>query len=215
MGPPVIVELINPDEPAESSKRWHLTETTIVGRGGEAEVVLAAPELSRHHLRLTPRPNGWFADDPGSRNGTHLNGAALGTEPAQLYDGDLLVLAGSVTLRFRDPMATPLAPRIGRLAGVWIDEETDAVWVDAQLVEPPLTERQFRLLLRLYRADGALISRPEAIAAAWHDSDGQGVTDGALTALIKRTRKRLAEFERGDPNIEIIRHRGIRLRIAD
>jgi hypothetical protein len=212
MGPPVLVELINPDDPAGSSKRWQITDETIVGRGGEAVIVLSLPALSRHHLQLVPRPNGWFAFDLGSRNGSHLNGDPLGQEPTQLYDGDLLVLAGSVTLRFRDPMATPLAPKIGRLVGVWIDPDTDAVWVDAQQVEPPLTDRQFRLLQRLYLADGAVVARPEAIAAAWHDSDGSGVTDEALTALIKRTRKRLAEFERGEPAIEIVRHRGIRLR---
>jgi len=117
-----------------------------------------------------------------------------------------------VTLRFRDPMSTPVVPRIGKLTGVWIDPDTEVVWVDAQPVEPPLTDRQFRLLRRLYHADGAVVSRADAIDATWPDADRSGVTDEALTALVKRTRKRLAEFERGDPTIEIVRHRGIRLR---
>lgn len=204
--------MVNPDDPGGSSKRWELTEATIVGRGGEAAIVLAVPALSRHHLQLTPRPSGWFVTDLDSRNGTHLNGLAIEAEPKQLYDGDLLVLAGSLTLRFRDPMATPMVPKIGKLTGVWIDPDTDAVWVDANLVEPPLTARQFRLLELLYNNDGAVVSRAEAIDTAWSDVAAAGVTDDALSALIKRLRKRLAEFELGEPNIEIVRHRGVRLR---
>ncbi|MEM7273248.1 MAG: FHA domain-containing protein [Actinomycetota bacterium] len=214
MNPPAVVELLNPDQPSGSAKRWDIAASTIVGRGGEAGIVLAVEALSRHHLLLEPRPNGWYAADLGSRNGTHRNGTALGSEPVQLHDGDLLVLAGSLTLRFRDPMATPLAPRIGRLHGVWIDPGGGDVWVDARRLEPALTARQYRLIERLYRADGDVVTRPDLVAAVWDDVDAEGVTDEALTALLKRTRKRLAEIETGPPAIEIIRHRGVRLRVG-
>ncbi len=163
-------------------------------------------------MQFTPHPRGWFVADLNSRNGTHLNGVAVGDEPVRLHDGDLLVLAGSLTLRFRDPMATPIAPRIGKLVGVWIDPETDSVWVDARQVEPPLSARQLRLLKLMYEADGQIVTRAEAIDAAWDDANAEGVTDDALAALIKRTRKRLADFENDEPSIEIVRNRGIRLR---
>lgn len=212
MSSPAVIEFLNPEDVTSTSHRWDVAEPTIVGRGADATIVLNVAAISRHHLQLTPQPRGWYASDLNSRNGTHLNGVAIGDEPVRLHDSDLLVLAGSVTLRFRDPMATPIAPRIGRLVGVWIDPETDAVWVDARRVEPPLSARQLRLLKLMYEADGDIVSRAEAIDAAWDDANAEGVTDDALAALIKRTRKRLADFENDEPNIEIVRNRGIRLR---
>lgn len=206
-----VLELVDPNDPAATSKRWDIRESTIIGRGGRATIVLNIPAVSRHHIELTARPHGWFIADLGSRNGTFLGGEALGSEPVQLHDGDLVVLAGSATLRFRDPLATPIAPAIGRLSGVWIDPKTDAVWVDARQVEPPLSGRQLRLLKCLFDADGAIVARLDAVDAVWDDANADGVTDDALAALLKRLKKRLADFEIGDPWIEIIRHRGIRL----
>jgi hypothetical protein len=212
MSSPAVIEFLNPEDVTSTSRRWDVGEPTIVGRGADASIVLNVAAISRHHLQLTPQPRGWYASDLNSRNGTHLNGVAIGDEPVRLHDSDILVLAGSVTLRFRDPMATPIAPRIGRLVGVWIDPETDAVWVDARRVEPPLSARQLRLLKLMYDADGNIVTRADAIDAAWDDANAEGVTDDALAALIKRTRKRLADFENDGPNIEIVRNRGIRLR---
>lgn len=207
-----VLELVDPDDPNGSSMRWDVDDVTIIGRGGEASVVLNVAAVSRHHLQLTPRPQGWFVADLDSRNGSFLDGAPLGSDPVAIHDGALLALAGALTLRFRDPLATPIAPSIGRLIGVWIDPDTAAVWVDARRVEPPLSGRQLRLLQRLYEADGEIVTRLDAIDAAWDDAHAEGVTDDALAALLKRLRKRLAEFENGDPWVEIVRHRGIRLR---
>jgi hypothetical protein len=207
-----VIEMLDPDNPAAAGRRWEIDAATVIGRGGEADIVLAVSAMSRHHVELRPEPHGWVARDLDSRNGTYLNDRPV--EPGadhRLGDGDRLVLAGSVTLRFRDPMATPEVPRIGRLTGVWIDADTGSVWVDAQPVEPPLTTRQLALLMRLYEADGAVVSRADLIAAAWPDQSADGVTDDALAALIKRLRKRLAHYEAGDPVIEILRHRGVRL----
>ena len=209
-----VLELVPADDPSTTSKRWDIDAVTIIGRGGESGVVVNVPAVSRHHVQITPRPRGWFASDLDSRNGTFLNGIMLGADPVLLHDGDQLVLAGAATLRFRDPMATPIAPSIGRLTGVWIDPDTRAVWVDARRVEPPLSARQLRLLECLDAAQGEIVTRLDAIEASWDDANAAGVTDDALAALIKRLRKRLAEFE-NDQHIEIVRHRGLRLRVVD
>ncbi len=210
-----VLELVDPNDPQGTSRRWDIDDVCIVGRGGEAAIVLDVPAVSRHHLQLVPRPQGWFVSDLDSRNGTFLDGAPLGADPVAIHDGALLAIAGSLTLRFRDPLATPIAPAIGRLIGVWIDPETAAVWVDARRVEPPLSGRQLRLLQCLYAAEGEIVTRLAAIEAAWDDANAEGVSDDALSALLKRLRKRLAEFENGDPWVEIIRHRGVRLRNVD
>lgn len=215
MGNPVYLELIAESGTADpSAHRWDFAEESVIGRSAEADVVINVQEISREHLRLAPRPDGWWATDLHSRNGTFVNGDPLTADPLRLIDGDLLVLAGAVTLRFGDPMATPLAPAIGRLSGVWIDQETDAVWVDARRVEPPLSARQLALLQLLFDADGEIVTRQNAIEATWDDAHSDGVSDEALAALIKRLKKRLEPFESGAPNVEIVRHRGLRLRIV-
>ena len=66
-------------------------------------------------------------NDLGSRNGTFVNGAAVGTEPVRLNGGDEVVLGGVVSLRFNDPDGTMAGPRLGRLNGVWIDPDTHLV----------------------------------------------------------------------------------------
>lgn len=215
MGNAVYLELITEGAASDpSAHRWEISEEVVVGRSSDADVVINIQEISRGHVRLTPRPDGWWATDLDSRNGTFVNGDPLGATAVRLIDGDDLVLAGAVTLRFGDPMATPLAPAIGRLSGVWIDPDTSAVWVDARRVEPPLSARQLALLQLLFDADGEIVTRQEAIEATWEDAHAAGVSDEALAALIKRLKKRLEPFEGGTANVEIVRHRGLRLRIV-
>ncbi len=207
-----VLELVGEIASGSDISRWEISDSTIVGRGGQADIVLNVPSISRHHMRLDPRSDGWVVVDLDSRNGTFVDGIATSSEPVRLRDGSELTLAGAVTIRFRDPMATPLAPAIGRLHGVWIDPANDAVWVDARRVDPPLTARQFALLKRLVDANGGVVDRSELVVAAWGEDVIDGVSDDALSALIKRTRKRLAEFEINGPVIDVVKHRGVRIR---
>ncbi|MCD6031050.1 MAG: domain containing protein [Thermomicrobiales bacterium] len=46
-----------------------------VGRAEDNDLVLADPEVSRHHARLEPDGQSWRAVDLGSTNGTWINGA--------------------------------------------------------------------------------------------------------------------------------------------
>lgn len=60
----------------------------IIGRSGEAEVSLSDPEVSRRHARLELVRGVTYVADQGSRNGTFLNGKALGDESIELRPGD-------------------------------------------------------------------------------------------------------------------------------
>jgi len=204
------------ETPTDGGRRLPIGGQLVIGRGNGSEdttdvVSLDVPALSRTHARVEQRPSGWWIVDLGSRNGTFVNGERVGPDGARLDDGDEIVLAGAVPLVFRDPLATPIAPRIGKLTGVWIDPETDAVWVDAQRVEPPLSARQLRLLKLLSDNEGEIVTRITIVDEVWDDAAAEGVSDDAVTALIKRLRARLGEFEQGDPLIEIRRGRGVRL----
>jgi hypothetical protein len=48
-----------------------------VGRADDNDLVLADPEVSRHHARLEPDGQGWRMIDLGSTNGTWVNGVRL------------------------------------------------------------------------------------------------------------------------------------------
>ncbi|MFF4652639.1 FtsK/SpoIIIE domain-containing protein [Streptomyces sp. NPDC001380] len=83
-----------------------------VGRSGEADVPLDDPDVSRLHLELHVSPDGWVtAADPGSTNGTTLDGAPVGAEPVPVPVGGLLrVGESSLVLAARTPLAEALRP---------------------------------------------------------------------------------------------------------
>jgi hypothetical protein len=57
-----------------------------VGRAGDNDLVLADPEVLRHHARLELDGQGWRAIDLGSTNGTWVNGVRLNA--ATIVAGD-------------------------------------------------------------------------------------------------------------------------------
>jgi pSer/pThr/pTyr-binding forkhead associated (FHA) protein len=62
-----------------------------VGRGRDADLVLADELVSRGHARVTPEGSGAVVEDLGSRNGTFVNGEAI-HGPTRLQPGDQLQL---------------------------------------------------------------------------------------------------------------------------
>lgn len=189
---------------------WKITSPTIVGREG-SDIVIVHKTLSRQHIQLTPELGYCSIKDLDSRNGTSVNGNLIGSEPVVLNNGDVILLAGAVQFRFVDPKATPVAPRLGKLVGLWIDPDTKQVWVDAQQLNPPLSLHQQQLLEMLYNADGNVVSRDDIAASVWPDSSRNGISEDAVESLVKRLRKRLSSIENEHPVIEVVRGRGLRI----
>lgn len=192
--------------------RLELTSGELeIGRAALAEIGVEAAAVSRRHASIVGSGHGYHVTDHASTNGTHLNGDAVdGSVP--LRDGDHLVVGGAVTLVFRDPMATPLAPAIGRLTGVWIDGNSSAVWVDATLVDPPLSRRQVDLLRLLLEHEDEFVPNHRVVDTVWADVAADGVSAEAVDALVKRVRQRLRDTGLGRDLIERRRGLGIRLR---
>ncbi|MEM1333677.1 MAG: FHA domain-containing protein [Actinomycetota bacterium] len=194
----------------ETATSWPVGERLLIGRHGSCDLVLDVPRLSRRHAEIVERAGRFGIRDLDSSNGTTVNGTPIDDE-VWLRSGDVIVLGGGVALRFHDPSATPIAPRIGRLDGVWIDPDSAAVWVDARLVEPPLSARQLHLLEVLLDADGELVERRRIVDEVWADVAADGVSDEAVAALIKRLRARLSATGRSGGMIDVVRGRGLRL----
>ena len=194
-----------------TSTSWPLHDRTVVGRSSEADVTMAVAGISRQHFVVEFDTGVPVLRDLGSRNGTAVNGHIV--EPGQghrLGPGDIITVGGELEVEFLDLLATPYGSRIGRLTGVWIDPDTDDVWVDAHRVEPLLSPRQLLLLKVLDDAAGSVVSRHDIIVHVWGDAAIEGVSDDSVTSLVKRLRARLDSFTESNP-IEIVRGRGIRL----
>lgn len=183
----------------------------MIGREEPADLVLPFLSVSRRHARLERRGSECWLADLGSRNGTFVNGRMLDPAPRRLHEGDVVVLGGTVTLRFHDPSGTVETPRVGLLRGIWINPETQEVWVDALRVDPPLSQPQWALLERLYRTPGQVVSRAEIVAAVWPQADPQGVSAEAVDGLVKRLRARLRQTQPQREYVEVLRSQGLRL----
>jgi predicted component of type VI protein secretion system len=74
----------------------------VVGRGDDADWVILDEELSRAHAEVRRAWDGTTIRDLGSKNGTRVDGEAIGEREVDLHDGAKIEL-GDVVLRFRDP----------------------------------------------------------------------------------------------------------------
>jgi hypothetical protein len=73
---------------------WHGgCEHVAIGRDPGCDVVLFAPEVSRHHAALRFRDGCWILQDLDSRNGTRVNGERV--QRCELRPGDLLRIGGT------------------------------------------------------------------------------------------------------------------------
>lgn len=195
-----------------SGTSWRLdVDHTVLGRDEDCQIVVPAQAVSRRHAALQRTKHGWSIVDLNSSNGTFVNGERVSEQGRPLRDGDEVVLAGKVALRFVDPQATPMAPAIGRLVGVWINPDTSEVWVDAQLVEPPLSDRQQLLIELLYHHEDVVVSRERVIEHVWSDVAADGVSAEAIDALVKRVRSRIRPLQLHGDWLQVVRGRGLRL----
>jgi predicted component of type VI protein secretion system len=85
-------------------------EQMTVGRSAGNDLVLVDPEVSRRHMRIVRRADGFAVEDAGSTNGTFVNGQRIG-HLTLLQDGDTIDLGDTVRLRFMSlAPAAPLDP---------------------------------------------------------------------------------------------------------
>ncbi len=72
-------------------------ELFTVGRHSANDLTVTDSRLSREHIRIERADCDYFVSDPGSSNGTTINGKKL-SGPENLKDGDLLDLGGGLQI---------------------------------------------------------------------------------------------------------------------
>lgn len=195
--------------------RWPLdSEELIIGRGKDSDLVVPDRQVSRHHARIRRTVRGYLLEDLGSKNGTHLNGIEV-TDGVLLQDGDEIQIALALKLIFVGIEATiPLRSAdlsqlgLGRLR---MDPQAHRVWIGEAEIEPPLSPPQFRLLSLLYDNPDRVVTRDQVVANVWPDSAGEGVSEQAIDALVRRLRERLSEVDDEHSYVTTVRGHGFRL----
>src|SRR5580704_960671 len=92
------------------------TEAVIIGRGPEARVRCSDSRVSRRHLVVRPENGDWRVEDPGSSNGTFMDGDRVAS----------FLLVEAVSLRLGDPAS-------GVLVELEPDRGDETMLVDATL----------------------------------------------------------------------------------
>jgi len=180
-----------------AGQQWTISsDVFLIGRGGECHLVLPERQVSRQHIKILREGGRFILQDLGSKNGTHLNGMRV-TGRAPIQDGDEIQVALCVKLVFIGTGATlPLTfdpPKPEK--ALTINEAERSINIRGRRLEPPLSLAQFRLLQLLFDADGAVCSRDEIVDVVWPGTEGIGVSEQAIDALVRRLRDRLAELD--------------------
>lgn len=195
-----------------AGQRWTIdTEKFIIGRGSDCDIVLPERQVSRHHVTIVHEEGHYHLVDGGSKNGTHLNGNPCEGRVV-LHDGDEIQIALCVKLMFIGTDATlPLNFEQPVVVGnLVLEEDARSVSIKGAELKPPLSLAQFRLLHALYKADGSVCDRDFIVGIVWPETNGLGVTEQAIDALVRRLRDRLFELDEHN-YVVTVRGHGFRL----
>jgi len=202
-------------EGEKAGQRWTIRENElVVGRGGECDLVLPERQVSREHIRIFRANDTYYLEDLDSKNGTWLNGKQVKGAAVPLRDGDEIQIALAVKMTFVGSEATApllvdeLPHTLGRLQ---INRDSRRVFILGSEIDPPLSLPQYRLLELLYDGAGAVRTRDEVIEAVWPEAVGEGVSEQAIDALVRRLRDRIAEVDPEYQYIVTVRGHGFRL----
>ncbi|MDE2777039.1 MAG: FHA domain-containing protein [Chloroflexota bacterium] len=214
---PVIVWL----DGSLSNPHWLLDRAEMVlGREESCDIVIPVRQISRQHLRIITEGGSAVVEDLRSKNGTWVNGYRL-TGMRELEDGDEIRIAKDIRLRFvgsgaTAPSTTRVLPDVipsSAMSGLrmMLDPETHEVRIKDEIIDPPLSLPQYRLLEILFASQGGVCSRNNVVDAVWPDTLGEGVSEQAIDALVRRLRDRLSQVDSEHQYIVTVRGHGFRL----
>ena len=208
---PVLIIRDNNELPA---RHWLMEKDDIVlGRGEECDLTLDERQISRQHIRIYKEGNKFYVQDLESKNGTWVNGMQL-KGVRELADGDEIQLALVTYIQFIGSGSTtplPYEPPTTISGKLRLDRESRRVFVNERELDPPLSLPQYRLLELLYNNMGRICTRDNVVETVWPEAMGEGVSEQAIDALVRRLRDRLAEVDPKGEYIVTVRGHGFRM----
>ena len=206
---PVIIVIDGPLK----GQQWVLERDELtIGRGGDCDVVIPERRISREHLVISRQGDRYFVTDLDSKNGTHVNAERL-EGSRELTEGDEIQIALAVKLKFIGSDATvplTLDDLESPQTGLYLDRHTREVSIRGELLDPPLSLYQYRLLELMFGRNGGVVTRDDVVHAVWPDADEEGVSEQAIDALVRRLRDRLAELDPKHQYVVTVRGHGFR-----
>jgi len=192
-----------------NDKQWLIEQELVLGRDISCEVVIEDRQISRRHARIFFMDGALFIEDLQSKNGTYINHKRI-YEITRLHEGDVIQIALIQEFLYISSDATIPLSQAQAYRMLYIDKESDSVWIKEQKVDPPLSIQQFTLLKCFYENVDSIITRSEIVERVWAESSGEGISNEAIDALVRRLRYRLAEIEKDFKFIETVRGYGFR-----
>lgn len=179
---------------------WSQPVLTI-GRDTSNDIVIDHPLASRRHARLERDESGYLVRDLESTNGTYVDGERI--DSARPLHNQMRIWIADTEIVFNDPEATQKGPLpveiLKRIRGgdeaLRLDSRTKEIYIDGNLLNPPLTVKEFQLLELLYNHKGEVISKEEIARGVW---DYEVYDYNAIDALVYRLRQRI-EQDPGSP----------------
>lgn len=172
-----------------------LSRTTL-GRQPDNDVVLDEVAVSRYHAEILATPSAHRIRDLGSRNGTQVNRQRIEEGEHVLKQGDIIHLGGSnVSFRFqRAGTRTVSLSAIEPASGVVVvDPKARQVYVRDQRLDPPMSRKEFDLLMLLDSKRGEAINRDEIAASVWAEREDGDVGNHEIEQCVRRVRVRIED----------------------
>ena len=164
----------------------------LLGSLPSADSTLANSYVSRRHAEVHYIDGKYQIRDLGSKNGTFLNGSPVDNSGRWLHHGDRIELGlGQVVLRFETRSVTMTLPSSTDSESIFVDPPSGNVHVGETLLEPPLSTKEFAVLLLLDERRGKAFSLKEIAAQAWPERVQKEIKSDEIERCIRRLRLRL------------------------
>ena len=188
---------------------------SIIGASPSSDIFVDNPFVSRTHAHIVQEADRYRIRDLDSKNGTYVNGARISGEGHILRRGDRIEMAeGQVRLRFQSRGTTVTLPAASATldGDLVVDSKSREVWVRGEMVESPLSRKEFDVLDLLFQKRGQACSKDEIASAGWPERNGGDVGDQEIEQSIRRLRLRV-ELDPSQPEY-IITVRGFGYKLA-
>ena len=172
-------------------------DSFTIGKADTCDIVVKNPFVSRGHVRIIRDGLDFYIQDLNSKNGTLVNGSLLGQEPLKLRAGDRIDLVPEqVVFGFRDENSTvTFSPSNTNVASpvLTIFSRSREVWLRNQVIDPPLSKKEFDILNLLSQNQGQICSKDEIASAGWPERTAGDVKDQDVEQYIRRLRVKLED----------------------